>query len=57
MTHVRLTRELNASVIPWGRLHPIRKDLLDASKSEAEGGNGYAKKFWEWTEDQVRKYW
>ena len=55
--HVRLTRESNALVIPWGRLHSIRKDLLDATKMEAEGGNGYAKKFWEWTEDQVRKYW
>lgn len=49
-------RELTAVVIPWGRLHQIRKDLQDATKTEAEGGNGYAKKFWEWSEDQVREF-
>jgi retinol dehydrogenase-12 len=34
----------------------IRSDLLDASKSEAEGGTGHAKKFWEWTEEQIKSY-
>ena len=48
--------ELTAFVILWGRLHRIRKDLQDATKTEAEGGNGYAKKFWEWSEDQVREF-
>lgn len=43
-------------VAPWGRLHPIREDLLEATKSTAEGGNGYAKVFWEWTEEQVKDF-
>ncbi|ORY61261.1 uncharacterized protein BCR38DRAFT_467283 [Pseudomassariella vexata] len=33
-------------VVPFGR----------AIKSEAEGGTGGTRKFWEWTEDQVRPY-
>jgi NAD(P)-dependent dehydrogenase (short-subunit alcohol dehydrogenase family) len=45
-----------ASVIPWGRLYPIRKDLQDATKTEAEGGNDHARKFWEWSEEQTREY-
>ena len=55
-SYILLTRETNTAVVPWGRLHPIRQDLLDATKTEAEGGNGHAKTFWEWTEDQVRSY-
>ncbi|KAK3173717.1 hypothetical protein OEA41_007049 [Lepraria neglecta] len=43
-------------VVPWGRLYPIRQDLPDAIKPETEGGNGHAKKFWEWSEEQVRGY-
>ncbi|KAI9658692.1 MAG: Rab geranylgeranyltransferase [Bathelium mastoideum] len=43
-------------VVPWGRLYPIRPDLLDATKSEKEGGNDHAKKFWDWSEEQVREY-
>jgi retinol dehydrogenase-12 len=34
----------------------IRKDLLAASKTEAEGGTGVAQKFWEWNEEQIRPY-
>jgi hypothetical protein len=44
------------TVIPWGRLIPIRKDLGAAGKSEAEGGTGIATKFWEWSEEQVKPY-
>ncbi|KAH8895488.1 NAD(P)-binding protein [Thozetella sp. PMI_491] len=44
------------TVVPWGRVNPIRKDLLAATKTKAEGGSGIAEKFWEWTEDQVRPY-
>jgi retinol dehydrogenase-12 len=44
------------TVIPWGRLTPIRKDLEAAGKSEAEGGTGIATKFWEWSEEQVKPY-
>ncbi len=43
-------------VIPWGRIYPIRKDLMAATKSAEEGGNGHAAKFWEWSEEQVKSY-
>ncbi|KAG9697835.1 hypothetical protein KCU95_g3346, partial [Aureobasidium melanogenum] len=43
-------------VVPWGRLHPLREDLLEATKSVSEGGNGHAKAFWEWTEEQVKDF-
>ncbi|KAI0376624.1 putative short-chain dehydrogenase [Hypomontagnella monticulosa] len=43
-------------VIPFGRIQPIRPDLVEATKTEEEGGNGTAKKFWDWTEEQVKKY-
>jgi len=46
-----------AYVVPWGRLHPApRGDLLDALKSEAEGGTGRAREFWEWCERQTADY-
>ncbi|KAF2491900.1 NAD(P)-binding protein [Lophium mytilinum] len=43
-------------VVPWGRISPIRKDLVAATKTEAEGGNGNAAKFWDWTEEQIKPY-
>lgn len=43
-------------VVPFGRIYPIRKDLVAATQTTAEGGNGTAAKFWEWTEDQVKTY-
>lgn len=43
-------------VYPFGRFGAIRKDWAAATKSEAEGGNGTAQKFWDWSEEQVRKY-
>ncbi|KAI1453286.1 putative short-chain dehydrogenase [Annulohypoxylon moriforme] len=43
-------------VVPFGRILPIRKDLVEATKTEAEGGNGTAEKFWEWTYEQVQPY-
>ncbi|KAI1414498.1 putative short-chain dehydrogenase [Hypoxylon sp. FL1857] len=43
-------------VIPFGRIYPIRKDLVEATKTEEEGGNGTGKKFWEWTEEQIKPY-
>lgn len=45
-----------AWIVPWGRIENIRKDLLEGSKSEEEGGTGIAQKFWKWTEDQTREY-
>lgn len=43
-------------VIPWGRVAPVRKDLVEAIKPETDGGNGTARKFWEWTENQIQPY-
>ncbi len=43
-------------VIPWGRFGPLRADLEQASKSEEDGGTGITKKFWEWSEAQVKSY-
>jgi NAD(P)-dependent dehydrogenase (short-subunit alcohol dehydrogenase family) len=44
-------------VVPWGRLHPAtRQDLLDCLKSEGEGGNGKATKFWQWCEEKTTDY-
>lgn len=34
----------------------LRADLVAASKTEAEGGTGIGKRFWEWTEEQVKSY-
>lgn len=44
------------TVVPFGRIFPIRKDLVDATKSVKDGGNGTAQKFWEWAEGHVRPY-
>ncbi|KAI4865266.1 short-chain dehydrogenase [Hypoxylon rubiginosum] len=41
---------------PWGRIANIRKDLLQGSKPQSEGGTGIAQKFWAWTEEQVKPY-
>ncbi|KAJ4304727.1 hypothetical protein N0V90_000254 [Kalmusia sp. IMI 367209] len=41
------------AVWPWGRFGTVREDLVAATKSEADGGNGNAKKFWDWTEEQA----
>ncbi|KAN0102166.1 NAD(P)-binding protein [Hyaloscypha variabilis] len=40
----------------WGKLVPLRPDLPQATKSEKDGGNGNAQKFWEWNEEQVKTY-
>ncbi|KAF7559749.1 hypothetical protein G7046_g4417 [Stylonectria norvegica] len=41
-------------VAPCGRLWYVSHDMLAGSKSEAQGGNSTAEKFWNWTEAQVR---
>jgi retinol dehydrogenase-12 len=52
-----VTPEQNGAwVIPWGRFGVPRKDLVLAAKEESEGGLGTAKKFWEWSEEQVKEY-
>lgn len=34
----------------------IRADLVDATKGEDEGGTGIGKRFWEWTEEQIKPF-
>jgi retinol dehydrogenase 12 len=34
----------------------MRKDLADGAKLQADGGSEIARKFWDWTEDQVKEY-
>jgi retinol dehydrogenase-12 len=43
-------------VVPWGRFMNIRKDLVSASKTKAEGGTGLAEKFWQWNDEQIKSY-
>ncbi|KAH7305823.1 hypothetical protein B0I35DRAFT_443341 [Stachybotrys elegans] len=43
-------------VAPWGRFAELREDLVAAGKSEAEGGSGIAKQFWDWSEEQVKPF-
>lgn len=49
-----------AYVIPWGRLRPDtacpRKDILNAMKSEKDGGLGYGPKLWEWCETKWKPF-
>jgi len=45
-----------AYVAPWGRFMNIRKDLVQASKSKAEGGTAVGEQFWQWNEEQVKPY-
>ncbi|KAI8952385.1 short-chain dehydrogenase [Xylaria longipes] len=45
-----------AWIVPWGRIEDIRKDLLEGSKPEEEGGTGIAQKFWKWSEEQTSRY-
>merc|ERR1712093_541883 len=52
-----VTPETNGAwIVPWGRFVPLRADIEAGSKSEEQGGTGISKKFWEWSEDQVKSY-
>lgn len=44
------------AVVPWGRIMPIRSDLIAASKTETEGGTENAERWWEWNEEQVKDF-
>ncbi|KAK8131399.1 hypothetical protein PG984_007837 [Apiospora sp. TS-2023a] len=44
------------AVIPFGRIAPIRPDLVKATMTVEEGGNGNAEQFWAWNEGAVQKY-
>ncbi|KAK7738523.1 short-chain alcohol dehydrogenase [Cytospora paraplurivora] len=43
-------------VIPFGRVYPIREDMVLATRTEAEGGTGGNLRLWEWSEAQVAPY-
>ncbi|KAI1102528.1 hypothetical protein F4804DRAFT_312796 [Jackrogersella minutella] len=43
-------------IAPWGMMWKVSKEMVDASKTIAEGGTGIARQFWAWTEEQVRIY-
>ncbi|KAK2604200.1 hypothetical protein N8I77_007148 [Diaporthe amygdali] len=43
-------------IAPFGRIYPIREDMVFATKSEAEGGTGGNQKLWEWSVEQVAAY-
>jgi retinol dehydrogenase-12 len=37
-------------------VYALRADLAAAGVPEAEGGNGTAAKFWDWSEEQVKSF-
>ncbi|KAG5750226.1 hypothetical protein H9Q69_006885 [Fusarium xylarioides] len=43
-------------ISPWGRLWHALPAMVKGSKTEDEGGTVHAKRFWEWTEEQVSQY-
>lgn len=47
-----------AYVVPWGKIQTDtpRKDIVQAMKPEKDGGTDVAKKFWEFCEDQAKRY-
>ncbi|OCL12084.1 NAD(P)-binding protein [Glonium stellatum] len=52
-----ITLENNgAYVIPWGRIGQYNSALTKAIKPEAEGGEGRARKFWDWCERETENY-
>lgn len=59
-TNEELTVENDSGgyVIPWGRVNTndMRKDLLEALKSQEEGGTGQAEAFWDWCEGHIKEF-
>ncbi|KAI0456829.1 hypothetical protein F5B21DRAFT_513152 [Xylaria acuta] len=52
-----ITLEKSGSyVAPWGQLWDVAPEMARAGKSPAEGGDGTAQEFWEWSEAQVNKH-
>ncbi|KAK8074594.1 estradiol 17 beta-dehydrogenase [Apiospora hydei] len=43
-------------VVPFGRLRPICEELRRAARPEEEGGADLARRFWEWSEEQVAPF-
>ncbi|QKD56903.2 uncharacterized protein FOBCDRAFT_138649 [Fusarium oxysporum Fo47] len=43
--------------VPWGRWHPSpRRDLLSSLKPKDDGGTGLAADFWNWCDEQTKKF-
>ncbi|KAF2963622.1 hypothetical protein GQX73_g9956 [Xylaria multiplex] len=52
-----ITLEKSGSyVAPWGQLWDVAPGMVQAGRSKEEGGDGTAKEFWEWSDEQVKKY-
>ncbi|KAJ4387720.1 short-chain alcohol dehydrogenase [Gnomoniopsis smithogilvyi] len=48
-----ITLERSGSYIaPWGQFWQVSKDMLDAAKTEVDGGTGIARSFWDWSQAQ-----
>ncbi|KKY14962.1 putative short-chain dehydrogenase [Phaeomoniella chlamydospora] len=43
-------------IVPWGRIANFPQHLAMGMKAEEEGGNGKAQQFWEWCEQETRKF-
>ncbi|KAI1204562.1 uncharacterized protein F4807DRAFT_446385 [Annulohypoxylon truncatum] len=43
-------------VAPWGMMWKVSKEMIEASKTKAEGGTGVGQQFWAWTEAQIEPY-
>ncbi|KAI1125979.1 hypothetical protein F5Y10DRAFT_245838 [Nemania abortiva] len=43
-------------VAPWGQLWEVLPEMVRAGRSLEDCGDGTAKGFWEWSEEQVNKY-
>jgi retinol dehydrogenase 12 len=44
------------TVAPFGRLLPYPQPMVDAGKPVEGGGSGIARRFWDWSETQIRPY-
>ncbi|PHH60638.1 hypothetical protein CDD81_1389 [Ophiocordyceps australis] len=53
----KVTMEKTGSfVAPWGKFWDLPKNVLDLTKTPSQGGNGTARKFWDWTDEQIKPY-
>ncbi|KAI0884829.1 NAD(P)-binding protein [Annulohypoxylon maeteangense] len=43
-------------IAPWGRLMTTPNAMVAASKNKSEGGAGFGREFWDWSDEQVKKY-
>ncbi|KAK7962101.1 uncharacterized protein PG986_002926 [Apiospora aurea] len=53
---LEVTTETAGYVFPFGRLRPICEELRRAARSEEEGGADLARRFWDWSEEQVAPF-